>query len=115
MRKEKLMDLKRDKARSMLTYSVARTLNIENNPDLLSKFSINQIEIICKLLLNLDKIIEDNSPFVGLSATEVAEKRTGKIAEFTKNGVREESVDEILLGASALIYKKAFATADETN
>ncbi len=115
MRKEKLMDLKRDKARSMLSYSEARMLDIENNPDLLSKFSINQIEIICKLLLNLDKIIKDNSPFVELSATEVFEKSTGKIAEITEDGVREESEDDVLLGASALIYKKAkkaLATAD---
>lgn len=104
MRKERLMKIKQFISDRKLMYSQARGML---SSELLTKFSVTQIDIVCDVLLMLEKKISDNSPFVTLSNNEVAQKSTGRIAEFLENGnVREESVEEILLGAAGEIYKK---------
>lgn len=106
MRKERLMEIKQSISDRKLMYSLARGIL---SSEQLSKFSIAQIDVVCDVLLMLEKKISDYSLFVELSCNEVAQKSTGRIVEFLENGnVREESVEEILLSGSAETYKKEF-------
>lgn len=106
MRKERLMKIKQSISDRKLMYSQSHGML---SSELLTKFSATQIDIVCDVLLMLEKKISDNSPFVTLSNNEVAQKSTGRIAEFTESGeIREESVEEILSGAARGIYQKHF-------
>lgn len=103
MNKEKLLLNKKEVAERELSYTgLYHILPCE----ILQKFSIPQIKIICELLKDARKEIANQNPFVTLSATEVLHKQTGMIAEFTLWGIREEPETEILKGAARYIYKK---------
>lgn len=108
MKKEKLLQIKRDVVAEKTAYKSAPFLRIEGSE--LRQFSIAQLETMCEIInRTLDKA-NDCNPFVSLSATEVMQKSSGKIASFEEDGsIREELGEEVMRGASSEIYKKAIA------
>lgn len=70
--------------------------NVLTDEDL-KAFSIPQLEKMIDLMERAEKFRESCSPFYTLSATEVVQKSTGKIAYFENSGeVREETAEEYL-------------------
>lgn len=95
MRKELLIEKKRkivDKA----TWNMREILTDED----LRKFSREQLEAIIDIFGRAESLRESLSAFHALSATEVIQKETGRIAYFEDSCVREESREECMLGAS---------------
>lgn len=59
------------------------------------------------------KNLEWCEPFYSLSANEVVQKSTGKIAYFENSGeIREETKEEVEMGASSLCYKELMKKLD---
>lgn len=95
MRKELLIEKKRkivDKA----AWNMREILTDED----LRKFSGEQLEAIIDIFGRAESLRESLSAFHALSATEVIQKETGRIAYFEDSCVREESREECMLGAS---------------
>ena len=96
MRKEKLIEKKEDAVKNMMWYF--RHIMTEED---LKAFSIPQLERICGLMEKAEEFRESCAPFYGLSATEVIQKSSGKIASFEEDGtIREESREECRTGAA---------------
>ena len=56
---------------------------------------------------------ESCDPFYSISANEVVQKSTGKIAYFENSGeIREESKEEVEMGPSSLCYKELMKKLD---
>ena len=101
MRKEKLLEKKQNAIENMIWY--AKMVMTDED---LKKFSIPQLEAICNIMQRAEENRESRTSFFALSACEVVQKSTGKIAYFENSGkIREETEDEIMTGASAPIYK----------
>lgn len=99
MRKEKLIEKKEDAVKNMTWYFK----DIMTEEDLKS-FSIPQLERICGMMERAEELRESCDPFYGLSATEVIQKSSGKIAFFEEDGtIREESKEECRTGAAVSI------------
>jgi hypothetical protein len=101
MRKEKLMQIKKEKSENFTWYAK----HIMEEEDLAS-FSVAQLEKLEKILERAESFREKCTSFSTLSENEIVHKRTGKIVEVTEDGVREVLEDEILSGAASEIYKK---------
>ena len=100
MRKEKLLEKKQDAIKKMVWYAKG----VMTDEDL-KKFSISQLETICDIMNRAEKNRESRSPFYTLSACEIVQKESGKIAYFENSGeIREETEEEVLHGASRSIY-----------
>ena len=95
MRKEKLIEKKEDAVKNMMWYFK----DIMTEEDL-KAFSIPQLERICEMAEKAENCRESCDPFYGLSATEVIQKETGRIAFFEGSEIREESHDECRSGAA---------------
>lgn len=95
MRKEKLIEKKEDAVKNMMWYFK----DIMTEEDL-KAFSIPQLERICEMAGKAENCRESCDPFYGLSATEVIQKETGRIAFFEDSEIREESYDECRSGAA---------------
>lgn len=99
MRKEKLVEMKEETVKNMMWY-----LKSVMTEDDLKAFSIPQLERICSMMERAENLRESCDPFYGLSATEVIQKSSGKIAFFEEDGtIREESREECRTGASVSI------------
>lgn len=94
MRKEVLLHKKKAIVGKMVWY-VRNTLTEED----IKKFSISQLELLLKITSEAEAKREKAAPFCVLSATEVLQKETGRIAWFNKN-IEEETHDECMRGAS---------------
>lgn len=102
MRKEQLLNKKREAVKNLEWYAK----NIMTDDDLKS-FSISQLEKLVDLIERAEEFRESCKPFYSLSANEVVQKSTGKIAYFENSGeIREETKEEIEIGASSLGYKE---------
>lgn len=102
MRKEKLLDKKHDSIEKMVWY--AKMIMTDED---LKKFSIPQLEAICEIMQRAENNRESRSPFYSLSACEVIQKSSGKIAYFDNSGeIHEETEEEILQGAAKAIYEE---------
>lgn len=101
MRKEKLIEKKRDIANNAIWY-----LREVISDDDLRKFSRDQLQTMSDIFARAEALRESKSAFYVLSATEVVQKETGRIAFFEDCGIREESKDECLLGASGPAFEK---------
>lgn len=102
MRKEKLLEKKQDAIENMVWY--AKMIMTDDD---LKKFSLSQLEAICRIMQAAEENRESRSPFYSLSACEVIQKESGKIAYFENSGeIREESEEEVLNGASRPLYKE---------
>ena len=102
MRKEKLLEKKQDAIENMVWY--AKMIMTDDD---LKKFSLSQLEAICRIMQAAEENMESRSPFYSLSACEVIQKESGKIAYFENSGeIREESEEEVLIGASRPIYEE---------
>lgn len=100
MRKEELL-FKKSEAVKNIQWYVKNVLTDED----LKAFSIPQLEKMIDLMERAEKFRESCEAFYTLSATEVVQKSTGKIAYFENSGeVREETSKECLEGAARLIY-----------
>lgn len=99
MRKEELLSKKRG-AISGLTWYVKDVMTNED----LKQFSLAQLKTLCDIMECAEKLRESTAPFVSLSAGEVLQKSSGKIARFEDSGVREEMEEEIMCGASSRVY-----------
>lgn len=95
MRKEKLVEMKESTVKNLTWY-----LKSVMTEDDLKAFSIPQLEIICGMMERAEELRERCDPFYGLSATEVIQKETGRIAFFEDSEIREESYDECRSGAA---------------
>lgn len=101
MRKERLIEKKKNAVKNM-TWYFNRIMTEED----LKAFSVPQLERICELMEKAEEYREKHSPFYILSATEVIQKYSGKIASFEEDGtIREESREECRAGASAPILE----------
>lgn len=101
MRKEKLLYKKQDAIENMVWY--AKMIMTDDD---LKKFSISQLQTICDIMERAEENRESRSPFYTLSACEVLQKDSGKIAYFESSGlVREETEQEVMEGAAKTIYE----------
>ena len=101
MRKEKLLEKKQDAIEKMVWYA-----KMVMTDDDIKKFSIHQLEAICDIMQRAEENRESRSPFYTLSACEVIQKKTGKIAYFENSGeIREETEIEVMEGAARPIYE----------
>ena len=101
MRKEILIEKKKKIAETALWQ--LRNVITE---DELREFSQNQLKIMVSLFEKAEIYRENKSPFYTLSATEVIQKESGKIAFFDSETIREESREECLSGASGPAYEQ---------
>lgn len=96
MRKEELL-LKKSEAVKDIQWYVKNVLTDED----LKAFSIPQLKKMIELIDRAENFRESCEPFCTLSAIEVVQKSTGKIALFANSGeVREETAQEYLDGRS---------------
>lgn len=100
MRKELLLQEKRTLSKKLIWYAKGTI-----SDDILKQFSLRQLQLLCEILQKADDYREHSCPFYVLSACEVLQKETGRIAYFDNSEVREESEEEVLSGASSQIYK----------
>ena len=102
MRKEKLLEKKQDAIKKMVWY--AKMVMTDED---LKKFSIPQLEMICEIMKRAEENREKRSPFYTLSACEVIQKESGKIAYFENSGeIHEETEEEVLSGAARSMYEE---------
>lgn len=102
MRKEKLLEKKQDTIEKMVWY--AKMIMTDED---LKKFSIPQLEVICEIMQRAEENRESRSPFYSLSACEVIQKESGKIAYFENSGeIHEETENEVLSGAARPTYEE---------
>lgn len=88
MRKELLLR-KKEEIKNSIVWYVANTIS----EDELKIFSISQLETLKSILNKAEQYREERDPFLGLSATEVLQKESGKIAQFVEGvGVKETIV-----------------------
>lgn len=100
MRKEELLFKKSEAVKNVQWY----VKNVLTDEDL-KAFSIPQLEKMAELMERAEKFRESCAAFYALSATEVVQKSTGKIALFENSGeVREETVKECMEGAARQGY-----------
>lgn len=100
MRKEELL-FKKSEAVKNIQWYVKNVLTDED----LKAFSIPQLKKMIELMDRAEKFRESCSAFTTLTANEVVQKSTGKIAYFENSGeIREETVDECLEGAARQGY-----------
>lgn len=72
----------------------------------LKMYSISQLKTLCNALEKAGAFIKKGTPFYTLSATEVLQKSSGRIAMFTDDGkVIEETYEEAMSGASRQVLK----------
>ena len=108
MKKEQLLNKKREAVKNLEWYAK----NVMTDEDLKS-FSISQLEKLVDLIERAEEFRESCKPFYSLSANEVVQKSTGKIAYFENSGeIREESKEEVEMGASSLCYKELMKNLD---
>ena len=101
MKKEELLWKKQDTIEKMIWYARMAITDEE-----LKKFSIPQLELLCDIMQRAEENRESKDPFYALSACEVLQKRTGRIAYFEDKGeIREETEEEVMQGASRAIYE----------
>lgn len=100
MRKELLLQKKRGIIKNLKW--CAETIITD---DILNQFSIPQLHTLCKVLELTENYKESKEAFYALSACEVLQKSTGKIAYFDNSGIREETEEEVLSGAASQIFK----------
>ena len=101
MLKEKLLQKKQDAIDKMVWYA-KMVLTDED----IKKFSTKQLELMCDIMQRAEENREKRDPFYTLSACEVLQKSSGKIAYFENSGeIHEETEEEVLQGASVEIYK----------
>lgn len=108
MKKEQLLNKKRKTVNSLEWY----VKNVVADEDLKS-FSIPQLEKIIDIIKKAEEFRESCDPFYSISANEVVQKSTGKIAYFENSGeIREESKEEVEMGPSSLCYKELMKKLD---
>ena len=66
-------------------------------------FSREQLTLLAEIFSRSRDISNRSNPFYSLSATEVLQKSSGKIAFFDIDAIREETHEECMNGPSALI------------
>ena len=102
MKKEKLLEKKQDSIEKMVWY--AKMIMTDDD---LKNFSIPQLKAICDIMQRAEENRERRSPFYALSACEVIQKESGKIAYFENSGeIREETESEVLKGAARPMYEE---------
>lgn len=102
MKKEKLLEKKQDAIEKMVWY--AKMVMTDED---LKKFSIPQLEAICEIMQRAEWNRENRNPFYTLSACEVIQKESGKIAYFENSGeIHEETESEVLEGAAKPAYEE---------
>lgn len=100
MRKEELLYKKNDAIDKMVWY--ARVVMTDED---LKKFSIPQLQAMCEIMEKAEREREKHDPFYTLSACEVVQKSSGRIAYFEDEGeIHEETEKECLEGAARTIY-----------
>lgn len=99
MKKEKLLEKKQEVRKKMVWH-----LRDVMTDDDLRCFSISQLNKICEIFQRAEDFQEEHSPFFTLSATEVLQKSSGRIAYFYDDAIQEETEEECLRGASRPIY-----------
>ena len=107
MRKETLLAAKRaaiDKAPWYVRY--------EFSDDVLRTLSLKQLETLVRALNAGEKRRENSAPFVALSANEVLQKETRRIAYMSVDGVDEETYEECRQGAARMTFDRIMRELD---
>lgn len=100
MKKEDLLWKKKNAIDKMVWY--AKMIMTDED---LKKFSIPQLQAMCEIMERAEKNREERSPFYTLTACEVVQKSSGRIAYFENEGeIHEETEKECLEGAARTIY-----------
>ena len=99
MKRERLLRIKKNVIKNKIPWY------LKMSDEDIGSFSARQLELICEIATRSEALRESCSPFYSLSATEVLQKSSNRIAEFTDNGVTEVSQEEIISGAAGGILK----------
>lgn len=106
MRKELLLEKKKDVVDKFNKYSYQEHSRFHNNEDLLKQFSLRQLEIIVEMLNEINEREYMEVAFYPLSVNECVHRDTGKIIYVDRDGVSERTEEKIMRGAASNAYKK---------
>ena len=98
MKKEILLSKKKD-----IVSSYPWEFREAFSEEAIRRFSREQLILLAEIFSRSRDISNRSNPFYSLSATEVLQKSTGKIAFFDIDAIREETHKECMNGPSALI------------
>ena len=85
MRKEQLLQEKRILSKKLIWYAKGTI-----SDDILKQFSLRQLQLLCEILQKADDYREHSCPFYVLSACEVLQKETGRIALIIQKFARNQ-------------------------
>lgn len=103
MKKEKLLQIKKETARNQLQY-----MGIRIDEDELKLFSVKQLNTLCEIMKRNQKEEHDRSSFLALSTTMALCKENGNIIDFDYLGTgefKEVSEEEVMNSAAEPILK----------
>ena len=100
MKKERLLRIKENSIKGNTPWYV------KMSDEEIGSFSVAQLELLCEIAKRSEEFRESCDPFYTLSATEVLQKSSNRIAEFTDVGkINEVSRDNVLSGAAKYVFK----------
>lgn len=101
MKKERLLKIKKNAIKNNIPWY------IKMSDEEIGCFSLKQLELICEIAAKAEAFRESCEPFLSLSATEVLQKDSNRIVEFTDVGeLNEVSHEEVLTGAARGILQE---------
>lgn len=106
MRKELLLEKKKKVIERFNTLSYRERNKFLFSKETLKEFSLNQLEIIVRMIDEINEERNAEQLFYPLSVNECVHFETGKIIYVDEDGVSEMTEEEILKGAARNTYKK---------
>lgn len=106
MRKELLLEKKKKVIERFNTLSYRERNKFLFSEETLKEFSLNQLEIIVRMIDGINEERNAEQLFYPLSVNECVHFETGKIIYVDEDGVSEMTEEEILKGAARNTYKK---------
>lgn len=106
MRKELLLEKKKKVIERFNTLSYRERNKFLFSEETLKEFSLNQLEIIVRMIDEINEERNAEQLFYPLSVNECVHFETGKIIYVDEDGVSEMTEEEILKGAARNTYKK---------
>lgn len=106
MRKELLLEKKKKIIERFNVLSYRERNKFLFSEETLKQFSLNQLEIIVRMIDGINEERNAEQLFYPLSVNECVHFETGKIIYVDEDGVSEMTEEEILKGAARNTYKK---------
>ena len=106
MRKELLLEKKKEVIEKFSNLSYYERTAFELNEETLKQFSVKQLELLVDIINNANDRRDKNQQFYTLSVNECIHYDTGKIIFVDRDEVSEMTEEEIAKSASRNTYKK---------